>query len=57
MASIAATDVSTKKGTLEVVIAEMEVLLEAIDDSKTLFVCDIYHIGGNRFQGAIIHAD
>lgn len=56
MANIAATDVTTNKGTLEVVMAEMEVLIEAIDTAKTLFIVDVYHLGGNRFQGAILHA-
>lgn len=55
MANIAATDLLTPVGTLVEVIAAMEVLLETIDTSKTLYLVDIKETQGGGYVGMILH--
>jgi len=55
MANYALTDQVTKKGTLAQVADALETLIEAVDNSKTIHLLQIENVGGNQFQGVLIH--
>jgi len=48
--------VVTTSGTLEEVAALLETAMEAVDDSKTIFLVDVKKMGQGTFKGILIHA-
>lgn len=55
MVNYAVTDVEIGPNTLTNVLAAMETAIEAVDNTKTLRLVQIYHVYGDTFKGALIH--
>jgi hypothetical protein len=56
MAAYAVTDLTTASDRIEKVLADMETLIETIDNAKTLYYVDIVELPRqNKYAGIIIH--
>lgn len=55
MANYAITDYSTgRQNSVSACTALIEIYLETIDDSKTIYACGVVTVGG-EFEGYVIH--
>lgn len=55
MANYAVTDQTTAIGDLSTVAAELETLVEAVDNTKTIRLLEVVKVGNETFQGILIH--
>jgi len=56
MAAYAVTDLTTAADSIEAVMAALEVLMETITDTKTIYYVDIIELpNARKYQGVIIH--
>jgi len=54
MTDWAVNDHSFGPDTLDAVLALMETAIEAVDEGKTIELCDIWPTGGGLYEGALI---
>jgi len=54
MPNWAVNDHSFGPDTLDAVLALMETVIEAVDDAKTIELCEVWPTGGGLYEGALI---
>lgn len=54
MANWAVNDHTFGPDTLDAVLAAMEAAIEAVEDAKTIELCEIWPTGGGLYEGALI---